>query len=222
MGTELFEPIFLSLRIAIIASVIVMVFGTVTGKLMANRTWRGKTILETFLILPLVLPPSVVGFLLLIFFGANSSLGRFIEFMFGAPIIFTWWAGVVAAVVVAFPLMYQVSRAGFETIDRQVEEAARVDGANEWAVFLFITLPLTMKSILTGFILSFTRALGEFGATLMFAGNIPGKTQTISTAIYVAIDSGNMKDAWILVISILIISTSLLGFVQVYRNRTYE
>ena len=109
--------------------------------------------------------------------------------------MFTWWAAVIAASVVAFPLMYQSAKTGFLSVDPGAEEAARVDGANEWKVFLHVTLPLSAKTLLTGIILSFARALGEFGATLMFAGNLPGKTQTTPTAIYVAIESGNMESA---------------------------
>jgi len=219
MSTEFLDPIILSIRIAIIASVIVMIIGTLIGKIMANIKWKGKIFLEILFILPLVLPPSVVGFFLIVIFGANSPIGQVIQSIFGSPIIFTWWAGVMAAVVVAFPLMYQVTKAGFEMIDKSIEDAARVDGANEWAVFYRISLPLSFQSIVTGFILSFTRALGEFGATLMFAGNIPGKTQTVSTAIYVAIDSGNMELAWDWVISIILISTSLLFIAQFIKNK---
>ncbi len=221
MSTEFLEPIILSIRIAIIASVIVMIIGTFIGKIMANLKWKGKIFLEILFILPLVLPPSVVGFFLIIIFGVNSPIGQGIQSIFGSPIIFTWWAGVISAVVVAFPLMYQVAKAGFEMIDNSIEDAARVDGANEWAVFHYISLPLSFQSIVTGFILSFTRALGEFGATLMFAGNIPGKTQTVSTAIYVAIDSGNLELAWHWVISIILISTSLLFIAQFIKNKSF-
>lgn len=221
MSIEFWDPILLSMKIAIISSVIVMIIGTFMGRFMANNKRRGKMLIETFLILPLVLPPSVVGFFLIVIFGTNSPIGQGIEFIFNSPIIFTWWAGVIASVVVAFPLMYQVTKAGFEHVDPGIEDAARVDGANETAVFCFIALPLTIKYIFAGIILSFTRALGEFGATLMFAGNIPGKTQTVSTAIYVAIDSGNMEMAWLWVASMILISVSLLFFVQLLNRKTY-
>ena len=124
--------------------------------------------------------------------------------------MFTWWAAVIASSVVAFPLMYQSAKTGFLSIDPGAEEAARVDGANEWMVFLYVTLPLSIKTLITGLILSFARALGEFGATLMFAGNLPGKTQTAPTAIYVAIESGNMEAAWLWVIAMAGISFFLL------------
>ncbi len=221
MATEFWDPIILSIRIAIVASILVVIVGTFIGKFMARSIFKGKMIIETILILPLVLPPSVVGFILIIIFGTNSPIGQGIEMIFSKTIIFTWWAGVVAAVVVAFPLMYQVTKAGFEHVDVDIENAARVDGANERSVFLLISLPLTAKYILTGFVLSFTRALGEFGATLMFAGNIPGKTQTVSTAIYVAIDSGEMEKAWLWVLSMIFISSSMLLIVQWLNNRAY-
>ncbi|HZH58444.1 MAG TPA: molybdate ABC transporter permease subunit [Metabacillus sp.] len=221
MTTEFWDPIILSIRIAIVASVLVVMMGTFIGKFMARSTFKGKMIVETLLILPLVLPPSVVGFILIVIFGSNSPIGHFIEQVFHSTVIFTWWAGVVAAVVVAFPLMYQVTKAGFEHVDVDIENAARVDGANERSVFFLVSLPLTIKYILTGFVLSFTRALGEFGATLMFAGNIPGKTQTVSTAIYVAIDSGDMDIAWLWVFSMILISSSMLLIVQWLNNKAY-
>ena len=165
--------------------------------------------------LPMVLPPTVIGFFLIVIFGKNSMAGQAIEWLFKQPIIFTWWAAVIASIVVAFPLMYQSAKSGFQGIDLDIEDAARVDGANEWRIFLFISIPLASKALITGSILSFARALGEFGATLMFAGNIPGETQTIPTAIYIAIDSGNMTMAWeLLVISIVIISFIMLLIVE--------
>ncbi|TXC92170.1 molybdate ABC transporter permease subunit [Metabacillus litoralis] len=214
MINDFWDPILLSIKIASIASIIVMVIGTVIGNYMAKNVFKGKMLLETLLILPLVLPPSVIGFILIIIFGTNSPIGQMIESIFNSTVIFTWWAGLIAAIVVSFPLMYQMTKAGFKHIDINIEEAARVDGANEIAVFFKITLPLSLNYIISGFVLSFTRSLGEFGATLMFAGNIPGKTQTVSTAIFVAIDSGKMGLAWLWVLSIIIISFSLLLFIQ--------
>ncbi|MBM7603550.1 molybdate transport system permease protein [Metabacillus crassostreae] len=214
MINDFWDPILLSIKIASIASIIVMVIGTVIANYMAKNVFKGKMLLETLLLLPLVLPPSVIGFILIIIFGANSPIGQMIESIFNSTVIFTWWAGLIAAIVVSFPLMYQMTKAGFKHIDINIEEAARVDGANEIAVFFKITLPLSINYIISGFVLSFTRSLGEFGATLMFAGNIPGKTQTVSTAIFVAIDSGKMGLAWLWVFSIIIVSFSLLLFIQ--------
>ncbi len=177
---------------------------------MAHKKFKGKVLVETMFLLPLVLPPTVVGFLLIIIFGRNSPIGQLIEWVCKQPVMFTWWAAVMASTVVAFPLMYQSSKAGFEEIDQDIENAARVDGASEFQLFFLVSLPLALRAIISGAILSFARALGEFGATIMFAGNIPGKTQTIPTAIYVAIDSGNMGLAWLWVTSIIIISFFML------------
>lgn len=185
---------------------------------MANRWFKGKAIIETIFLLPLVLPPTVVGFLLIIFFGRNSLIGQLIESIFQQPIMFTWWAAVLAAIVVAFPLMYQSCKTGFESVDKDIENAARVDGAGEFNIFLFISLPLSLKVIISGAIMSFARALGEFGATLMFAGNIPGKTQTTPTAIYIAIDSGNMEMAWLWVACMIGISFLMLFGIQLMRK----
>ncbi|KAA9016011.1 molybdate ABC transporter permease subunit [Niallia endozanthoxylica] len=207
---EFLSPIYLSLKIATVSGVIVILLGTLAGRLLARKSFKGKAVLETFLMLPMVLPPTVVGFFLIVIFGKNSIVGQAIEWLFKQPIIFTWWAAVIASIVVAFPLMYQSAKSGFQGINLDIEEAARVDGANEWGVLLFISIPLASKALISGSILSFARALGEFGATLMFAGNIPGETQTIPTAIYIAIDSGNMTMAWLWVISIVILSFIML------------
>lgn len=215
---EFSSPIWLSLKIATIAGVIVIIFGTVIARLLARRSFKGKSILETILMLPMVLPPTVIGFFLIVIFGKNSIVGQAIEWLFNQPIIFTWWAAVIASIVVAFPLMYQSAKSGFLGINHDIEDAARVDGANEWQIFLFISIPLASKALITGSILSFARALGEFGATLMFAGNIPGETQTIPTAIYIAIDSGNMTMAWMWVISIVLLSFIMLLTVRVKQE----
>jgi molybdate transport system permease protein len=207
---EFWSPIWLSIKVSLIASVIVVVLGLLCGKWMARRYFKGKTVIETLLMLPLVLPPSVVGFLLIVLFGRNSPVGKAIEALFHHPVMFTWWAAVIASVVVSFPLMYQSAKSGFESVDEAVEGAARIDGANEYQVFFYISIPLSIKTIVSGAILSFARGLGEFGATLMFAGNIPGKTQTIPTAIFVAIESGNMMMAWAWVLVTMFISFLLL------------
>ncbi|HZG69995.1 MAG TPA: molybdate ABC transporter permease subunit [Chondromyces sp.] len=212
------NPIWLSLKVAVVAGLVVILAGTLAGRLLARKTFRGKAVLETIFMLPMVLPPTVVGFLLIVIFGKNGMGGKVIEWLFNQSIIFTWWAAVIASAVVAFPLMYQSAKSGFQGINIDIEEAAKVDGASAWKVFFFISIPLASRSLISGSILSFARALGEFGATLMFAGNIPGKTQTIPTAIYIAIDSGNMKMAWLWVISIVIISFIMLLVIRVKRE----
>ncbi|WP_138494671.1 molybdate ABC transporter permease subunit [Paenibacillus pinistramenti] len=216
---EYWPPVRLSLQVALLSSVASLLLGVLAARWMTQAKFRGKVLLETLFMLPLVLPPTVVGFLLLMLLGRRSMVGRFVEWLFASPIIFTWWAAVVAAVVVAFPLIYQTMKTGFSSIDRSLEDAARSNGAGEWQVFRYVSLPLALQSLLSAFILGFARALGEFGATLMIAGNIPGRTQTVPTAIYVAVDSGNMEMAWIWTGSILVISFLMLLFTGRRRVR---
>ncbi|WP_271400332.1 molybdate ABC transporter permease subunit [Salinicoccus roseus] len=211
---EFLDPIRLSIRVSILAFIIVLILGTVIAKLMVDIKFPGKSIVETLIMLPLVLPPTVIGFLLIVLLGNNSLIGGWIAFIFNQPIIFTWYAAVVASAVVAFPLMYQSAKAGFQNVDKDIEEAAKVDGAGRFQTFFTISIPLASKALMAGGILSFARALGEFGATLMFAGNIPGKTQTVPTAIYIALDSGKMTLAWMWVITIVIISFIMLFIVR--------
>jgi len=215
---EFLIPLKISIKVTIVAGFFVIILGTIAGRILSMKSFKGKTLLETILMLPLVLPPTVVGFLLLVIFGRQSYVGKMIEWVFKQPIVFTWWAAVIASIIVAFPLMYQSAKAGFQSVDNEIEEAARVCGANEWNVFFLISIPLSLKAIISGSILSVARVLGEFGATLMFAGNIPGKTQTVPTAIYLAIDAGNMKMAWLWVLSMVVISFIMLLVVQLKQK----
>jgi molybdate transport system permease protein len=215
MFTEAFwQPVLLSLKVAGSSLIIVTVFGILTAWLMSRKSFRAKTLVETLFLLPIVLPPTVVGFILIILFGNNGVIGKTIESIFKYSVMFTPLAALLASIVVAFPLMYESVKTGMDHVDRDLEDAARVDGAGEWRVFIHITLPLCYQSILTGMVLSFARSLGEFGATLMFAGNIPGKTQTLPTAIYIAIESGNMQLAWTFVGVVIMISFIMLYFVR--------
>jgi len=216
--TESFwQPIELSLKIASMSLILVTVLGIVAAWFMSRKEFWGKTIVETVFLLPMVLPPTVVGFILIVVFGANGTIGQLIERFFHHSIMFTPWAALVASVVVSFPLMYESVKSGINHVDREIEEAAKMDGASSWKVFLFITLPLSYRSILAGMILSFARGLGEFGATLMFAGNIPSKTQTLPTAIYVAIETGNMTLAWAWVSSLIVLSFMMLLVVRRFK-----
>ncbi|GAB2696294.1 molybdate ABC transporter permease subunit [Paenibacillus thermoaerophilus] len=217
---EFWPPVWLSLRVALLSSAIVGVLGMAAAWAMTRRPFRGKSLLETVCMLPLVLPPTVVGFLLLAAFGRKSPAGRLIEAVFGAPVVFSWWAAVVASVVAAFPLVYQTVKVGFLSIDRDLEDAARSNGAGEWQVFRYITLPLASRSLTAAYVLGFARALGEFGATLMLAGNIPGKTQTIPTAIYVAVDAGHMGMAWAWAATAVAISFLLLLLTGRHRRES--
>lgn len=215
---EYWTPIKLSIEIASISLILVFLLGIFFARFIAKRQFRGKMIVETFFLLPIVLPPTVVGFLLIYLFGNNSPIGQFLTGLFHQSVMFTTTAAIIAATVVSFPLMYQTVKLGFESVDPSIEEAAKVDGANEWSVFYHISLPLSIKSIISGLVLSFARALGEFGATFMFAGNIPGKTQTAPIAIYVAMDSGNMGLAWTLVLSMVFLSVIMLITVNMIKS----
>ncbi|WP_238316031.1 molybdate ABC transporter permease subunit [Nosocomiicoccus massiliensis] len=211
-------PVILSLKVASVALVLAFIFGVLAARLMTKYQFKGKVVLETILMLPLVLPPTVVGFILIIVFGKKSYIGQLIQMMFDHGLLFTIYAAIIASTVVAFPLMYQSAKNGFLSIDQHIIEAARVDGNSEARIFFRIIIPLSKNLLITGAMLSFARALGEFGATLMFAGNIPGKTQTLPTAVYSAIQSGNMTLAWMWVISIITISFVMMLFIRVKEN----
>ncbi|WP_059170731.1 molybdate ABC transporter permease subunit [Bacillus sp. FJAT-27445] len=219
LQADIATPIILSIQTAAIALCLAFPLGIFFAKAMAGKKFPGQTVVETFFMLPVVLPPTVVGFLLIILFGKHSPIGSFVESVFGASIMFTPWAAALASTVVAFPLMYQSAKAGFESIDPGIEEAAHMDGAGTWKTFFYITIPLSAKALITGAILSFARALGEFGATLMFAGNIPGKTQTAPIAIYISMESGRMDRAWILVAIIILISFVMLYISSLLKSK---
>ena len=198
------HPVQLTIFVSACATMITFFIGLIAAYIMVKKNIKGKAIIETLFFLPLVLPPTVIGFLLIVIFGNNSTIGQVIEKIFGQSLLFTVPAAIIASVVVSFPLMYQSIKTGFLSVNPNIIEAARDLGATNQQILLKIIIPLSTKSIITGIILSFTRSFGEFGATLMFAGNIPGKTQTISTAIFFAIESGQSVNAWYYVgISIL-------------------
>lgn len=178
---------------------------------MTKKNVPGKNVWETILILPMVLPPSIVGYLLLKLFGKRGPIGAFLLDTFGVQVVFTWVACVIAAVVVAFPLMYQNAKGAFQSVDENYELAARTLGSGPLKVFCTVTVPLSLPGILSGVILTFARALGEFGATLMLAGNILGKTQTIPTSIYYAVSTGkDDQAAWL--VAIMVVFSFLLIF----------
>ncbi len=206
-----FIPIILSLKVAFAAVIIVTCFSIPIATLMAKREFLGKDVVESIITLPLVLPPSVIGFMLLYVFGKNGPLGKLFEHWFQTRIVFTLAGAVIAAAVVAFPLMYQAVKVAIEGVDQTLEQAARTLGASELRVFFTITLPLTLNGIVAGLVLAFARSLGEFGATLMIAGNIPGKTQTMPIAIYFANEAGDTTQA-----SILVIIMTVFSFLVIY------
>lgn len=196
------QPIVLSLKVASLSSIMVFILGVLAAYGMRNRQFLGKEAVEAIFTLPLVLPPVVTGFLLLLLIGKQGPVGRLLEEVFHWQIIFTPYAAVLAGAVVAFPLMYQSTKAAFESIDPTLEDAARTLGAGEWRLFWTVTVPLSWPGLLAGMVLSFSRALGEFGATIMVAGNIPGKTQTLPLAIYFAAEANDLNQAGLYVMLI--------------------
>jgi molybdate transport system permease protein len=180
----------LTLKVAGWATAINLFLGVGIGYAMARWRFPGREVVDAALTLPMVMPPTVLGYYLLVLIGTQGPIGAWLLQHFGIRLIFTWQAAVIAAAVVAFPLVFKAARAAFETVDPQLEAAARTLGISEAAVFCRVSLPLAWRGILAGLLLSFARALGEFGATLMVAGSIPGKTQTLSIAAYEAVQAG--------------------------------
>ncbi|MGC4060811.1 MAG: molybdate ABC transporter permease subunit [Aquabacterium sp.] len=202
-----YSALWLTLKVATWATFFALTLGGVAGLLVARARWRGKHLFEALLTLPMVLPPTVLGYYLIVILGRRAPFGHWLHAHLGVTLMFTWQGAVIAASVVAFPLVFTSARAAFEGVNRDFEKAARVLGAGELKVFLHVTLPLAMRGITAGTMLAFARAMGEFGATLMIAGNIPGKTQTLSMAIYDAVQSGNdaLADTLVIAISVLCI-----------------
>lgn len=205
--------ILLSLKVAGLATAINLVLGVLVGYGLARLRFPGRNLLDTILTLPMVMPPTVLGYYLLVLLGRRSWLGAWLQDHFGFSFIFTWQGAVVAAAIVSFPLVFKPARAAFEAVDGQLEQAARVLGISEVALFFRVTLPLAWRGILAGVLLGFARALGEFGATLMVAGSIPGKTQTLSIAIYEAVQAGqdDAANTLVLVTSLVCISVLLIA-----------
>lgn len=203
-------PLWLSLRVASLATLAAVIGGLWIAWLLANRSFRGKEVLDAAVALPLVLPPTVLGYYLLVLLGRSSPIGKFYEWVFGEPLVFSWQAAVVAALFHALPLLVKSARAALESVDPSYERAARTLGANEFRVFWKVTFPLVQRSILAAAALAFARALGDFGVTLMIAGNIPGRTQTISVAIYDAVLSSNGAMARLLVVVVSAFSLVIL------------
>lgn len=203
-----FSPLYISLKTAGLATVITFILGIYAARFICKLK-KYKGFIDGIITLPLVLPPTVVGFFLLLFLGKNSFIGQFLA-VFDIYIIFSWSATVITAVVVSFPLMYRTTRGAFEQIDKDLIFAARTLGMSEEKIFWKIILPLAKSGILAGAILSFARALGEFGATIMLAGNIPGKTQTMSTAIYSAVQANDQETAFVWAGIIIVVSLMVM------------
>lgn len=204
------SPLWISLETSVTATLITLAAGLAAAAWRERHKGPAMALVDGIFILPLVLPPTVVGFVLLLLFGRNGPLGKLLLRM-GATVVFSWPATVIAAAVVSFPLMYLTARAALEQVDSRYLEAARTLGASEWRALREIALPLAWPGVLAGTILTFARALGEFGATLMLAGNIPGKTATIPIAIYFAVESDDLERAVAWCLIDVAISLALLG-----------
>ena len=201
------SPIIISLKTSIISMVLTFFLGLFIAKYIVNlKCEKLKMILDGFLTLPLVLPPTVIGFFLLVIFGVNRPIGKFFFFFLGVKIVFSWWATVLASVVISFPLMYRSARGAFEQIDENLILAGRTLGMSERKIFWRIIMPMALPGVASGGILAFARGLGEFGATAMIAGNIANKTRTLPLAIYSEVAAGNMKSALDYVLIVTIIS----------------
>jgi len=212
-----FEPALialgLSLKVALWATAIDLLLGLAFGYLLARTRFVGRDVLDAVLTLPMVLPPTVLGYYLLVLIGRNGPIGAWLQSAFGINLIFTWQGAVIAAAVVGFPLVLKAARSAFEAVDVQFEQVARVLGVSRLGIFLRVTLPLAWRGVLAGALLAFARAMGEFGATLMVAGSIPGKTQTMSIAVYEAVHAGQDDTANLLVLitSVTCIAVLLLA-----------
>lgn len=211
-------PLALSLRIAGLATLVATAFGVLFAGLLSRRRNLFANLLDAGVNLPLVLPPTVLGYYLLVALGARSPLGAWLEAR-GVPLVFTWQGAVVAASVVALPLVVQSTKAAIEAIDPSLQAVARTLGRSEAAIFFTVTLPLSWRGLLAGSMLAFSRALGEFGATLMVAGNIPGRTQTLPIAIYDSVQAGDLREANLLALLLTVVAVTLLLVMRTLGSR---
>lgn len=207
---EVLVPLLLSLKVAGCATLLAGLLGLAAAWLNARCRFPGRELFDAVLTLPMVLPPTVLGYYLLVLIGRRGVFGEWLYQQFGISLVFTWQGAVLAAATVAFPLVYKAARAALEDVDPQYEQAARVLGQSEWSVFVRVTLPLAWRGILAGAMLAFARALGEFGATLMVAGSLPGRTQTLSIAVYEAVQAGNDHLANFLVLVTSVVCVTIL------------
>jgi len=209
----------LSLRVALCATVLTTVFGVGGAYMLARHTFPGSRALESIATLPIVLPPSVLGYYLLVVLGARSPIGDAYESVFGGPLVFTWQGAVVAAAVASFPFCLRTARSAISEVDVRYEHAARTMGLKEWRIAAQVTLPLARNGIFAGIALAFARALGDFGTTLLVAGNIPGQTQTMPIAIYDAVQAGRDSDALELALILSVVALAVLVAVSMLERR---
>lgn len=207
---DIASPLFLTLKVAGLATLGAFLAGVALAWLLTRYTFPGRDLADVVLTLPLVMPPTVLGYYLLVMMGRRGFLGHWLEETFGISLIFTWQGAVIAAGIASLPLVFKSARAAFGEVERNCEDAARTLGATEMTVFWRVSLPLAWRGLLAGSILAFARAMGEFGATLMVAGNLPGRTQTLSMAVYDAVQAGDLERANLLVLIITLVSVAVL------------
>jgi molybdate transport system permease protein len=210
VSPEILSALGLSIRVACLATVLNALLGIPLAYLLARKAFPGRTLVDLLVTLPLVLPPTVTGYYLIVLLGRRGWLGGPLYALTGWSVTFTWYAAVIAATVMAFPLLVRTARAAIESVDRDLVRAAFTLGRSEWRTVLEVTLPLARKGILAGLVLAFARALGEFGATLMLAGNIPGRTTTVPLAIYTAVQTGESGEAFVLVAVLTMVSCAVI------------
>lgn len=221
MADSYLSPLLISLRTVVVATIITFFLGIAAARWMAHYNGRLKNLIDGLFISPIVLPPTVVGLGLLLLFGRQGPIGSLLS-IFDTTVVFSWPATVISAAVMSFPLMYMTTLGAFEQVDSHLEDAARTLGASEWKVFWSVTMPLAWSGVAAATVLSLARCLGEFGATLMLAGNIPGKTTTIPIAIYFAIQAGDLNQALVLVGIVLVISLGTLAAVAYWKGKAYR
>lgn len=210
MSEETLSALLLSVRAATVATLLNAIFGIPLAWILARRRFWGRSLIDLVVTLPLVLPPTVTGYYLIVLLGRRGWIGAPLYELTGWTVAFTWYAAVLAATVMALPLLVRTARAAIESVDRELERAAFTLGRSEWQTALEVTLPLARNGIIAGLVLAFARALGEFGATLMLAGNIPGRTTTAPLAIYTAVQTGETAEAAVLVVALTVLSCVVL------------
>lgn len=213
-----FTPFWISLKVAVISTIIVMILSIIIARLLYRGTGHFTKLLESLILLPIVLPPTVMGFILLIIFSPRGFVGQFFQNVLHLPVVFTMTGAVIASVIVSFPLMYQHTVQGFRNIEPKMLNTARTMGASENKIFFKLILPLSKRAILAGIMMSFVRAIGEFGATLMLAGYIPNKTNTLPLEIYFLVEQSRENEAWLWVLVLVAFSIAVIDTLN-FANR---
>jgi molybdate transport system permease protein len=220
MGGDTWQIVWFTFGVAALATVVILPFGVGLAWLLARKTWPGKSLVETLVVLPLVMPPVATGLILLKLLGRKGPVGSFLHDLWDWEIVFTWKAVLVAMAVMSFPLLVRGARIAFEGVSPRLEQVAATLGASPWRIFYTVTLPLARRGIIAGSVLSFARALGEFGATILVAGNIPGKTTTLSVAIYSDIQIGHDDSAFQLLLVAVVMAFAAVWISEWFFKRS--